>query len=681
MNRRFVLAVAGCAIALTLWYTWPIAAQLPSHVAGRSVDAEQFLWSYWWFREALTVQHSSPFWTDLLYFPEGVSLRYFTTNTLHALVSIPLQLIFGLPATFNLIGLAIFVATCASMTWLAYELSGSHAGALIGGIAFAFAPTQIFHWRVGQFNMLSVEFLPVYILCLYRVLHAQAERWPWRWILAAAAALACAALSDWQFAIYLGLFSLLAVGAMLIGSLRRWQAILGPSAVVAALAVIVLLPYILPMLSELASDNYMLRSDLDTLYHAADVKAFLVPNPASPFWADWSARQLAPLADTGIVQTVVSLSFVTLALAIIGALLRWRQARFWLFVGGVFWVLSLGPRLKWFGTITEIGMPYLALFQLKIMQVSRFPARFAMITQICLAIVAALGVAALLQRRDTAAQARRWPRPALIVVAGVALIAELLPAPNATEPLAPAPSFFSDGSLAGAGAIVEQPNPSNRGMYFQTLHGRPVLWGELSRDNPAGPLLAFLRTGPAPRQQEIFDAPRDWLCAAAALRITHYVRYASTPRRPPEGTTLLRAEEGAELYRIEDPGEQATCLALDRSWQAISKLEDGTVYRWIGQDARLGLLRRRPGAVRLSMHIHCFAGPRRVQLRQGEALVAEAPACGWPPQPLVAELELPAGWTWLQLASVEPASNPVDFGYPDNGPIAVGVSRLTAEPR
>ncbi len=57
MTRRFMLLLLGSATGLALWFTWPLAALLTSHVAGRSVDAEQFLWSFWWFREALAVRH------------------------------------------------------------------------------------------------------------------------------------------------------------------------------------------------------------------------------------------------------------------------------------------------------------------------------------------------------------------------------------------------------------------------------------------------------------------------------------------------------------------------------------------------------------------------------------------------------------------------------------------------
>src|SRR5262249_54655952 len=196
-----------------------------------------------------------------------------------------------------------------------------------------------------------------------------------------------------------------------------------------------------------------------------------------------------------------------------------------------------------------------------------------------------------------------WLRMALAGAMGAALVAELLPAPRFVEPLAQPPGFFTDGTLAHAGALAEQPNLSNRAMYFQTLHGRPVLWGELSRDNPAGPLLAFLRPGPSPRQQEIFDAGRNWLCAAAAVGLTHVVRYQPASPRAPAGTTLLSAEPDAALYRIDDPGEDQTCVVLGNGWPATGKLDDGTFYRWTGQVARLGLLRRSSGGATLPLAI------------------------------------------------------------------------------
>ena len=680
MSRRFVLLVLGSATLLAIWFTWPLAALLGTHVAGRSVDAEQFLWSYWWFKRAIFSEHISPFTTSLLYYPEGVSLRYFTTNTLHALLSIPLQSLFGLVPAYNLIGLATFVAIALTTAWLAYDVSGSRAGALFAGVAFAFGPTQVFHWRVGQYNMLAVEFLPLYILCLRRLTISGA--WNWRALLATATSLACAALCDWQFALFLGLFTLIAVAVVLAQRPRQWRLIIGQTFVACTIAVVVLLPLIVPMLAELSSDTpYMLRKETDTVFHSADVAMFLIPNPASPFWGSWSSQQLKRVTSPGIIPTIVSLSYVTLALAIVGAITWRRQVRFWLIIGAVFWLLALGPRLKWFGTITNIPLPYLLLFQSKLVQISRFPARYEIFTQICLAVLAALGIATLLRRMPDMPRWTWRARAALAGLAGVALVIELLPAPRYVEPLAQAPAFFTDGTLAQAGPLIEQPDPLNRGMYFQTLHARPVLWGELSRDNPVGPVVRMLRKDPLNGNPEIFDRARNWACVAVAVGFTHMVRYDAAKHPDPlPGATPLRSDGGAVLYQLPASDDGATCIVLGNGWYDARPFDDGTAYRWIDQRAQIGFYRQSAAHVTLHMLTHCFALVRHVQVRQGDRVLAEHPDCGATPQPISVALDLPAGWTWLEFASVEPPNNPADFGYDDNFLISAGFSQLTIEP-
>ena len=85
--------------------------------------------------------------------------------------------------------------------------------------------------------------------------------------------------------------------------------------------------------------------------------------------------------------------------------------------------------------------------------------------------------------------------------------------------------------------------------------------------------------------------------------------------------------------------------------------------------------------MKLHLRIHCFDGPRHVQVRRDGVVLGEAPACGYPPQPFDVNLDLPAGRTWIEIASVEPASNPADFGFSETQLIAVGVSQIGVEGR
>ncbi|MFN8569153.1 MAG: hypothetical protein U0Z44_16910 [Kouleothrix sp.] len=441
----------------------------------------------------------------------------------------------------------------------------------------------------------------------------------------------------------------------------------------------VLLPYVVPMLRGWpATTRTCCARRIDTIYHSADVAEFLIPNQPARCGGAWATRQIAALTAPGIIATVVSTSYVLLALALAGVLARRRVVVFWLLAGAIFWVLALGPRLKWFGAHTDLPLYWRYSAQDR--------ADHALPGALCDYHADLPGRAGGLRHWRAAGYARRQASGAPAYGAWgcrrAGAGARAWPAARFVRATRAHPSFYTDGTLAGAGALLEQPNPSNRGMFFQTQHQRPVLWGELSRDNPAGPLLSYLRAGPPPATPEIIDAPRTGsvLRPRSASRTWPATNPPSRCRRWP-GATRVRSTPGAELFALSDPGPATTCLWLGPGWLPARRLDDGRPYRGTAPTARFALLRRTPAAVRLRLQLHCFAGPRHVQLRQGAAQLAELSACGWPPQPLEVPLDLPAGWSWFELTSTEPASNPADFGYPDTDPIAVGVSGFEAVPR
>jgi hypothetical protein len=336
-------------------------------------------------------------------------------------------------------------------------------------------------------------------------------------------------------------------------------------------------------------------------------------------------------------------------------------------------------------------MPYELLFQSKIIQISRAPARYIIPALLCLAILAAIGVQSLQERRAGATtRMRRLRHGSVVGLIVVALSFELLPAPALSTPPTPTPSFFVDGTLRDAGAILEVPNPSNQGMYYATLHGRPVLYGELSRDNPAPPMVDFLRHDYG-RDDIIADSTGNWYCVAWYYRVTHAVIYhhleapedeiATTTRHERLGpAALVRDTPEAALYRLPTPatGAPETCLVLGTGWGTARPYGDGQpLYRWTGQQASIDILRATPGRVRLHFNVHSFARPRRLQVRMGEQIVEQAQV-GGSPQPVAVTLDVPAGRTRIELRSVEPALSPAQFGYTETEPIAIGVSQFRA---
>ena len=94
---------------LTVVMTWPITANLATQVPGGG-DAWQHIWNLWWAKKSLLELHTSPYHTDLLYYPGGVNLYFHTLVLSAGIIGISLQLIgLNLITTYNVILLLTFV--------------------------------------------------------------------------------------------------------------------------------------------------------------------------------------------------------------------------------------------------------------------------------------------------------------------------------------------------------------------------------------------------------------------------------------------------------------------------------------------------------------------------------------------------------------------------------------------
>ncbi len=80
VRGEFLILFFFVLAALVL--TWPMVATL-GQATGTRGDYLDNLWNGWWLKHSL-VQGHSPFWTDYLYFPDGISLRRHTLSPLNA---------------------------------------------------------------------------------------------------------------------------------------------------------------------------------------------------------------------------------------------------------------------------------------------------------------------------------------------------------------------------------------------------------------------------------------------------------------------------------------------------------------------------------------------------------------------------------------------------------------------
>jgi hypothetical protein len=187
---------------------------------------------------------------------------------------------------------------------------------------------------------------------------------------------------------------------------------------------------------------------------------------------------------------VVFVGYTVLALAAFAVWKRRRDrnARFWAFIALASWLLSLGPVLQFFGKdhFTAFGvsvpLPYLLLYKLPMFSIMRTPARLAVLTMLALGVLVAIALAWLL----STTRIRSAGYYVLSVLLPVLILFEYLAVPFPTVPPGwNVPIYAQIAREPGNFAILELPlRPFGDYMAYQTVHGKPIIGGYLSRQPP-----------------------------------------------------------------------------------------------------------------------------------------------------------------------------------------------------
>jgi len=215
-----------------------------------------------------------------------------------------------------------------------------------------------------------------------------------------------------------------------------------------------------------------------------DAVSFFLPNPNHPLAPEAIRAWLTPRPDQ-YLENVASIPLV--ALVVIGVAIGagWRPSRVWIAVTAAFGLLALGPFVHVAGFNTHIPGPWALARYLPIIRLARTPARLSIVVVLGVSILFA---AALSHLGD------RWPRRRrlLLSAAAVALLFELCPLPR---PLysASVPAFYTRVALDPHDVtLMELPvgvrdgtssvgDFTARSQFFQTVHGKPLVGGYLSR--------------------------------------------------------------------------------------------------------------------------------------------------------------------------------------------------------
>ncbi len=535
MGRRIHLLVIAGYIVATVVMTWPVAANMSTHVAGDGGDSLQNIWNLWWVEKTVGGEDRLYF-TDYLFHPHGVSLVFHTLSLANTLIfGLPLAVLTGdLVLTYNLLILLSFVLAGYGMFLLARYLRCDVGVAAVAGFAYAFAPYHLAQ-ALGHLNLASIQWLPFFVLFYLKTFRQKGVRNP----LLAAGFLALLALSSWQY-----LVLALIMGAVLFFHELRAGGRVGDRTVVVRFALFCLsflvaaAPFALPLVRETLGGGYGLQAggfSMISLLH------YITPSPLHPVWGG-AVDGAYPL---NIADSTVFLGFTVLAFAGIYAARYRKRVRPWLLIAALFAVLSLSPNLL-HAVFESVFPPFQGINNME---------RFGLGVLFPTVLVFSRG----LQHYIPVLVSRvSLTRRQLLTVVFLVVAVEFMAVPYYTTEVRPLPAEVGvvHGAPANTTVVSIPPLYNSEALYLQTVHEKRMLGGYVSRTPSEA--TATVRRLAAASQRGDHEQVMDIMDGANVGFIIEYphrdARYNLNLTRLPSQlpTTELYRGDRRILYRVQD---------------------------------------------------------------------------------------------------------------------------------
>lgn len=653
MSRYKTLAIFAFYVFLAVILTYPLALQFGTHIPGHDTDGPAQTWSLWWTRFALLDMGRVPFTTDYLFYPLGVNLVAYTPVFLNGLLSIPLQLTFGVIVAQNsMVYFALVIGAYGAYLFTREIMTRVHAGnapyaggaAVLAGALYGFGAWHLNYVVAGHFMLISNQWLPyyaLYLLCLDK---------GWRSARMLGLFLIFTAWTELTYLPFLALLTIFWLVYLVIAQRDALkQNILGLIAA-SLMAVAGILPLVWSLAADFQRYGYYLTEGVGRLYiFSAEPISFFLPSSQHPLLGTWSA---------GITTANTSYAFIGWAVLIFAALGVCAHRRnafvwFWAVAAFLFALLMFGATLYIGGENTNVPMPFALLRWIPFVNANRYPARFNVMLMLSLTPLVALGALWLLNLRVV------WGKVAFAALTALLVFEQLvLPVPTTQirvpdpfQVVSAMPGDFTvlEIPLGWRGSIVMQGKTDDVAQFYQTFDHKRRLGGITSRF-PAFKLRYFAELpviGPLIALEEGRTVTPDQIARDRALvdDIVRFfdIRFVSVNRQEtsPAVTDYLRAvlplseitrDETRTLYRVAppppleqmafDPGAENARMLFDDTWGRAQEDNAGFGVRWATDPAARVFLPLAEGNYEIKFRLRGARPQQNIQLRVNDVPVA-----------------------------------------------------------
>jgi hypothetical protein len=468
-------------LLLPFVYFFPLTLNFSEHIAtgDGSRDGFQFLWNFWWTKQAVLQPELDLYFTKFLFWPNGTPLLFHTLSPGNGFISIPIQLIWpetsGLIASLNILTLLQFSILGFSVQAICKHLGTSTVAAWTAAILAMFLPFRFYH--VNHINLISHGWLSLCLFFLLKECHR--ENWKNRVGVIITAALTL--YSDHGLSLQLAIAGL----AIVCWNYKRLP--IESLIKIFAGTLVLSFPFLL-VLAEFPATSVAAPDPNDSIRLSANLLAIFSPAPIDLIGSQFSTSNV-----NGVYGNEASFGVAML----IALCLSWcsiKEYKRFLWGGLGILILALGPILHIGSSSFDIWMPYQLLQQLPGIGLSRAPVRLLSTASIFLCIAVAIGIS----QRSNRLQWFLFGLCLVLRIPNQALPTTKVIVPDHVEALAKDERSY---------AIIQGPvtyRHKQTFMFWQTVHNHPISTGFTARKwQPAERWIHQFQTLPSKQWDEV----------------------------------------------------------------------------------------------------------------------------------------------------------------------------------